>query len=65
MSLGESVTVSLFPLRVDLSAPGVLLRPPALVMLSRDAVKAHCTSNVCLQTAVAGIMMQTPSPNIW
>ena len=33
-------------LPVDLSAPVVLLRPPALVMLSRDAIKVHDTGDV-------------------
>ena len=46
MSLGESVMVSLFSLPVNLSAPIVLLRLPALVTLSRDAVKAQGTSNI-------------------
>ena len=50
MSLGESVTVSLLPPPVDLSAPGVSLRPPALVTLSCDVVKACGTSDiVCKQ----------------
>ena len=42
-----------FPPPVDLSAPGVSLRPPALVMLSHDTVKVHGTGNVvCKQRPV-------------
>ena len=48
-------SVSVFP-SGNLSAPGALLRPPALVMLTRDAVKACGAGNVILQTAVAGAM---------
>ena len=46
MSLGESVTVLPFSLPVDLSAPGALLRPPALVTLSHDVVKVHGTGDI-------------------
>ena len=46
MSLGESVTVLPFPPPVDLSAPRVLLRSPALVTLSCDTVKVHGTSDI-------------------
>ena len=34
------------PPPVDLSAPGVSLRPPALVTLSHDVVKAHGTGDI-------------------
>ena len=54
MSLGESVMVSLFLLPVDLSAPGVSPRPPALVTLSCDAVKAHGTSDVLCKQRLPG-----------
>ena len=54
MSLGESVMVSLFPPPVDLSAPGVSLRPPALVTLSRDVVKVHGTSDVVCKQRLLG-----------
>ena len=46
MSLGESVTVSPSSPFGDLSAPGALLRPPALVMLTHDAVKVRGTGDV-------------------
>ena len=49
-------SISSFPAR-DLSAPRASLRPPALVMLARDAVRAHGTVNIVLQTAVAGAVM--------
>ena len=54
MSLGESVTVSPFPLPVDLSAPRVSLRPPALVTLSRDMVKVHGTGDVVCKQQLPG-----------
>ena len=40
------VTVSPSSSFGDLFAPGALLRPPALVMLTRDAVKVCGTGNV-------------------
>ena len=43
-----------FPLPVDLSAPGVSLRPPALVTLSRDTVKAHGTGDVVFKQRLPG-----------
>ena len=43
--------ISIFPFG-DLSAPGASLRPPALVMLARDTVKARYW-RCCLQTTVA------------
>ena len=46
MSLGESVTVSPSSPFGDLPAPGASLRPPALVMLTRDAVRARGTGDV-------------------
>ena len=55
MSLGESVTVSPLPLPVDLSAPGVSLRPPALVTLSRDVVKAHGTGDIVCKQWLLGL----------
>ena len=54
MSLGKSVTVSPFPPPVDLSVPRVSLRPPALVTLSRDAVKAHGTSDIVCKQHLLG-----------
>ena len=46
MSLGESVRVSpSFPFG-DLSAAGASLRPPALVRLTHDAVKACGTGDI-------------------
>ena len=48
-------SVSVF-LSGNLSAPGALLRPPALVTLTRDAVKVCSASNIILQMAVAGAM---------
>ena len=54
MSLGESVTVSpSFPFG-DLSAPGASLRPLTLVMLTRDAVKAHGTGDVICKRQLPG-----------
>ena len=54
MILGESVTVSLsFPFG-DLSAPRVSLRPPALVTLTRDAVKVCGTSDVICKWQLPG-----------
>ena len=46
-------SVSVFP-SGNLSAPGALLRPPALVTLTRDVVKVCSAGNVILQMAVAG-----------
>ena len=54
MSLGESVTVSPLPPPVDLSAPTVSLRPPALVTLSRDVVKVHGTGDVVCKQRLLG-----------
>ena len=54
MSLGESVTVSPFTPPVDLSAPRVSLRPPALVTLSHDVVKAHSTGDVVCKQRLPG-----------
>ena len=54
MSLGESVTVSLsFPFG-DLSAPGVSLRPPALVTLTCDTVKARSTDDIICKRQLPG-----------
>ena len=55
MSLGESVMVSLLPPPVDLSAPRVLLRPPALVTLSHDMVKVHGTGDVVCKQRLPGL----------
>ena len=41
-------------LPVDLSAPGVLLRPPDLVTLSHDTVKAHGTGDVVCKQRLLG-----------
>ena len=41
-------------LPVDLSAPVVLLRPLALVMLSHDAVKAHGTGDIACKQLSPG-----------
>ena len=49
------VTVSPFSLPVDLSAPRASLRPPALVTLSCDAVKAHGTGNVICKWWLPGL----------
>ena len=54
MSLGKSVTVSLLPPPVDLSAPGVSLRPLALVTLSCDAVQVHGTGDVVCKQRLPG-----------
>ena len=54
MSLGESVTVSPLPLPVDLSAPGVSLRPLALVTISCDAVKVHGTGDIVCKQRLLG-----------
>ena len=54
MSLGESVMVLLLSPPVDLSAPGVSLRPPALVTLSHDMVKLHCTGDVVCKQWLPG-----------
>ena len=48
------VTVSPLPPPVDLSAPGVSLRPLALVTLSRDAVKANGTGDVVCKQWLPG-----------
>ena len=55
MSLGESVMVSPFSPPVDLPAPRALLRSPALVMLSRDAVKVHGTGDVVCKQQLLGL----------
>ena len=52
-SRGECHSVSVFP-SGNLSAPGALLRPPALVTLTCDAVKVCGAGNIVLQTAIAG-----------
>ena len=49
------VTVSPLPPPVDLSAPGVSLRPPALVTLSRDVVKACGTGDVVCKQRLPGL----------
>ena len=54
MSLGESVMVS--PFSPDLFVPRVLLRPLALVTLTRDMVKSAQYQRHHLQMAVAGAM---------
>ena len=43
-----------FPPPVDLSVPGVSLRPPALVMLSCDTVKVHGTGDVVCKQWLLG-----------
>ena len=48
------VTVSSLPPPVDLSAPGVSLRPLALVTLSHDAVKVHGTGDVVCKQWLLG-----------
>ena len=47
--------ISNFPFS-DLFASRASLRPPALVTLTRDAVRACGTDNAVLQMAVAGAM---------
>ena len=55
MSLGESVTLSpSFPFG-DLSAATVSLRPPALVTLTRDAVKVCGTSDIIWKWRLPGL----------
>ena len=55
-SRGEYHSVSVFP-SGNLSAPGALLRPLALVMLTHDVVKACGAGDIILQTAVARAVM--------
>ena len=45
--------ISIFPFG-DLSAPGASLRPPALVTLARDAVKACGTGDVVCKQRLPG-----------
>ena len=54
MSLGESVKLSPSFLFGDLSVPGSLLRPLALVALTRDVVKACSTSDIICKQQLSG-----------
>ena len=54
MSLGESVTVSPSSPFGDLSAPRASLRPPALVTLTHDMVKACGTGDVICKRQLLG-----------